>query len=191
MTTCSIIVTDTGPLKTLAYAEKLELLLKPGLPVRIPDMVIKELEAGLPRSGNAIALQFVQVCIANNLVEKVDTGVPQIADYLRSIDQDPGDLSVIGALNKYKKTNPDDFALLLFEDNDLAKKQLFLPDNVFLLTTRPFLQELKDRGYVDSVEKLLKDVEVKSSLAGDDRNLLNRKKEHSIPPRSDAAVKPF
>lgn len=191
MTLCSIIVTDTGPLKTLAYAQRLDLLLKPGLPVRVPDMVLKELEAGLPRPGNAAALEFVETCIANNLIEKVDTGVPQIADYLRSIDQDPGDVSVVGALNKYKKTNPGDFALLLFEDKDLARKQFFLPDNVFLLTTRPFLQELQDRGYVSSVEAILKDVELKSSLAGDDRKLLNRKKEHSIPPRGDVTVKLF
>lgn len=81
-----------------------------------------------------------------------------------------------GALNKYKASNPDDYALLLFEDNDFAKKIALLPDNIFMLTTRPFFQALKDRGYIHSVEKILKKVEVLSAMAGDDRKALNRKK---------------
>jgi hypothetical protein len=38
----SLIVTDTSPLFTLALAESLDVLLRPGLPVRIPDAVFFE-----------------------------------------------------------------------------------------------------------------------------------------------------
>jgi hypothetical protein len=38
----SLIVTDTSPLFTLALAGSLDMLLRPGLPVRIPDAVYIE-----------------------------------------------------------------------------------------------------------------------------------------------------
>ena len=38
----SLIVTDTSPLFTLALAGSLDVLLRPGLPVRIPDAVYIE-----------------------------------------------------------------------------------------------------------------------------------------------------
>ena len=47
----SIIVTDTGPLITLALADALDAILLPGLPVIIPDMVRFEVIQDLTKPG--------------------------------------------------------------------------------------------------------------------------------------------
>ena len=82
MTTCSILIVDTGPLKTLAYAGRLDLLLKPGLPVFVTDMVLEELRAK-STGGNIAALTFLNDCLANQKVIEYQTGVPEkIEKYL-------------------------------------------------------------------------------------------------------------
>ncbi|WP_031409499.1 hypothetical protein [Thiomonas sp. FB-Cd] len=193
MTTCAIIVTDTGPLKTLAYARRLDLFLKPGLPVYITDMVIEELRAGSQYLGNQLALDFIkdQVGVSGGLLKKIDTGVPQNAETLRSLRVDPGEQSLKIVLEDYYSTHPNDYALLLFEDNGIAKKTFVLPENVSLLTTRPFLQELERRKIIASAEDVLKAAEMASLAACDERKLLSRKKEHAAPPRNDPSVKWF
>jgi hypothetical protein len=193
MTTCSILITDTGPLKTLAYAGELGLLLKTGLPIYVTDMVIVELQAGSQYVGNQLALDFIDQCLAagDDSIQKIDTGVPQNAALLKSMRVDPGEHSLKIALEDYCATHPDDYALLLFEDKGIAKKTFVLPDNVSLLTTRPFLQEMEQRHIITSATDVLKAAEIASVSAGDARALLNRKSEHCTPPRRDISVKPF
>lgn len=193
MTTCSILVTDTGPLKTLAYAGQLDLLLKTGLTVFITDMVIEELRAGAQYPANQAALNFIShhLAVGNGNVQELTTGVPQNVALLKSLRIDPGEHSLKIALEDYCKTHPNDYALLLFEDNGIAKKTFVLPDNVALLTTRPFLQEMERRHVIQSATSVLKAAEIASVSAGDARDLLNRKTEHETPPRRNVSVKPF
>ena len=192
MKTCAILVTDTGPLKTLAYAGQLELLTKTGLPVLVTDMVLAELYAGARFAGNKIAIDFIEKQFGENaLFRKIATGVPENATVLKSLRVDPGEHSLKIALEDYRRDHPDDFALLLFEDNGIARKTFVLPDNVSLLTTRPFLREFEKRGLIDSAEAVLRAAEMASIAAEDERKLLGRKQEHSIPPRRDTTVRPF
>jgi hypothetical protein len=108
MTTCSILITDTGPLKTLAYAGELGLLLKTGLPIYVTDMVIVELQAGSQYVGNQLALDFIDQCLAagDDSIQKIDTGVPQNAALLKSMRVDPGEHSLKIALEDYCATHP-------------------------------------------------------------------------------------
>ena len=193
MKQCSILIVDTGPLKTLAYAGQLNLLLKTGLPVHITDMVIAELEAGSRFSGNRLALEFIysHLDIQDGLIEEVFTGVPEKIAKYEELELDPGEESIRKALKDYEALDCDEYALLLFEDSVFAKKAYILPDNVYLLTTRPFLQELERRNIIHSAEDVLKQAEIASLEADDERKLLNRKREHSISPRRDITIKPF
>lgn len=49
-----ILMPDSGPLITLAHADKLELLLRPGWPLRIADMVLHELTRNATPTRTAI-----------------------------------------------------------------------------------------------------------------------------------------
>ena len=189
MTKCSILIVDTGPLKTLAYAGRLELLLKPGLPVLVTDMVLEELRAK-STDGNIAALTFLHDCITKKNVSEYSTGVPQKIEKYRELGLDPGDESIRICLKRFAAAS-DDHVFLLFEDNDLAKNSFLPVDNVYLLTTRPFLQRLEVLQHIESAEEILREAERKSTESDDARMLLNRKKEHDVPPRRDRNVVPF
>jgi len=191
MSICSILLTDTGPLKTLAYADCLDLLLATKLPLKVTDMVNAELSAKKDLEGNRSALLFIERAIETRHLEIIKTGTPENAEALRSMRVDPGEQSIKIALEDYYKSNPESHALLLFEDNDIAKKTFILPDNVALLTTRPFLLEMEKRGHIKSAEEMLKRAEQKSLAANDTRSLLNRKKEYSSAPKNKPSVKFF
>ena len=49
------VLPDAGPLITLAYADSLDLLLKPGWPVEIVDMVLKEVTRNKTPTSQRIA----------------------------------------------------------------------------------------------------------------------------------------
>jgi hypothetical protein len=190
VTQCSILIVDTGPLKTLAYAGQLDLLLKPGLPVLVTDMVLEELRAK-NKEGNIAALKFLEDCLGKGTVEEYSTGVPQKIEKYRELGLDPGDESIKVCLKRLAAKNDDDYVLLLFEDNDLAKNAFLPVDNVYLLTTRPFLQRLEALKYVESAENVLREAERKSMASDDARVLLGRKREHDVAPRRDPRARPF
>lgn len=192
MTKCSILVTDTGPLKTLAYANQLDLLLRTNLDIHITDMVIEELKVR-DLLGNRIALEFIA---KNEVGDKrqitvVGTGVPAKAERLRELGVDPGEHSLKLLLNDYANSAIEKYALFLFEDYDIAKKTFVLPDNVYLLTTRAFLLECEDNKLIASAEDALKQAEKVSAENGDSRSLLNRKRETNEPPKRNRSVRPF
>ena len=60
MTVCSIVIVDAGPLKTLAYSGRIDLLLACGVPVQVSDMVVQEIKNGEQFLGNRIALEFIE-----------------------------------------------------------------------------------------------------------------------------------
>ena len=198
MTRCAIVIVDTGPLKTLAYAGKLDLLLKPGIPVFLSDMVIQELNDSRQHRGNDLALAFISIHMGKGINEIV-TGVPAIADDLRRLKVDPGDESIRRAIVQYHAvgTNADsvdeEFALLVSEDV-LMMMTADKRGNTYLMTTRPFLMEARKRGWItEDVEDLMHKAEAAALESGEEagRGQLTRKVEFNDPPRSNSTLKPF
>ena len=167
MTTCSILITDTGPLKTLAYAGGLDLLLATKLPLVVTDMAYTELSFRKDLDRNKTGLLFIDREIKTGRLEIIHTGTPENANSLRSMRVDPVEHSIKIALEDYYKNNPESHALLLFEDSDIAKKTFVLPDNVSLLTTGAFLLEMEKIGHIQSAEDMLKKVEQRHPGAKD------------------------
>lgn len=188
---CGIIIVDTGPLKTLAYADSLELLLIPGIPVHISDMVICELRNGQEYPGNAKAIAFIDRHMNQGLGE-IETGVPEIADKLRELRVDPGDESVRRIIKQYEEDTDGEYALLVSEDDHLMRAAD--PEgHTFLMTTRPFLKELENRGLIEDAEALMQKAEDAAIEANETpgRGQLNRRREFNIPPTRNILVKPF
>ncbi len=188
---CGIVIVDTGPLKTLAYADSLELLLAPGIPVHISDMVICELRNGQQFLSNIKALEFIESNM-NNGLDEIETGVPQIAEELRKLRVDPGDESIRRIIDRFEDDSDWEYALLVSEDEKFMRTA-DPKGHTYIMTTRPFLQELERRGMVDDAEALMQKAKAAAIHAGETpgRGQLNRSREWNTPPVSNVLVRPF
>ena len=192
MIACGIVIVDTGPLKTLAYAGRLDLLLVPKIPVLISDMVIQELRNGVQYHGNALAIQFIEENMGNGIKE-ISTGVPAIADQLKALGEDPGDVSIRRVIVRFDEASDEEEYALLVSEDDRLLKTADLTGHTFFMTTRPFLLELEKRGYIADAESLMQRAEISAIAAGETpgRGQLSRKKEWDSPPRRNSTVRPF
>ncbi|MFM2435935.1 MAG: hypothetical protein RL063_1918 [Pseudomonadota bacterium] len=189
---CGIVIVDAGPLKTLAYGDGLDLLLAPKLPVFISDMVIIELRNGEQFSGNIKALAFIENYMGKG-IEEVETGVPENFEKMLEVNVDPGDESIRRIINKYEdETDGGEYALLVSEDDKFMRTADPF-GHTFMMTTRPFLQELEERGLIKDAEAIMIRAEEEAIAAGETpgRGQFNRRREWNNPPVSNRLVKPF
>lgn len=143
---CGIIIVDTEPLKTLAYGDSLNLLLLSGIPVYVSDMVIDELRKESQLIGNVKALEFIEGYLCNG-VEMIKTGVPEIFDKLKDLGVDPGDESIRRIIKRYEDENDSEYGLLVSEDHIFIRTADPL-GRTYVMTTRTFLQDLKNRNII-------------------------------------------
>ena len=152
----SLIVTDTSPLFTLVLAGSLDILLRPGLPVRIPDAVYIE----ATRVHGAPGAEQIVAWINDHL------GVVEIAPTDIGIDQQRrleegrtirglGEQAAIETLDRWLRRDPTAKALLLFEDTDIEKRRAVVDQRVSLISTGDFLRELEAAGLVQSADYIL------------------------------------
>ena len=118
---------DAGPLITLAYAGRLDLLLRPGWPLRLVDMVLHELTRNATPTRQAI-----QAFVAEHRPTLVTT-----ATFLQLQAQQPrapnappgppvrnaglGELALQEAINNLALAQPPQPVILLFEDHKIAR----------------------------------------------------------------------
>ena len=188
---CGIVIVDTGPLKTLAYADSLALLLAPGIPVHISDMVVCELRNGQQFPGNIKALEFIESNM-NNGLDEIEAGVPEIAEKLKALCVDPGDESIRRIIDKYEEDSDGEYAVLASEDEKFMRTA-DPKGHTYIMTTRPFLQELEKRGMVADAEALMQKAEEAAIHAGETpgRGQLKRGREWNTPPVRNVLIKPF
>ena len=96
-------------------------------------------------------------------------------------------------INKYEdETDGGEYALLVSEDDKFMRTTDPF-GNTFMLTMRPFLQELEKRGLVKDAEAIMIKAEEEAIAAGETpgRGQLNRRREWNNPPASNRLVKPF
>jgi hypothetical protein len=154
--TYRLIVTDTSPLITLAVADELNVLLRAGLPVEIPDAVYLEATrvrsaAGASRiaawiNGNSARVRIVPTEVGIDQQRRLEEG--------RSI-RGMGEQASIEVLEDFLHKNLDAEALLLFEDTDVIKRRAFVDARVSLISTGDFLRELQQAHLIQSAERIL------------------------------------
>jgi len=151
-----LIVTDTSPLITLAVANELDVLLRVGVPIEIPDAVY--IEATRVRTAPGANQIGAWINDHSDLVRIVptQTGV----DQQRRIEEGRpirgmGEQAAIEALDIFLAKNPDAQALLLFEDTDIAKRRAVVDERVSLISTGDFLRELQAAHLIQSAEHIL------------------------------------
>jgi hypothetical protein len=149
-----ILVPDAGPLITLAYAEQLTLLQRPGWPVHLVDMVLHEVTRNLTPTSEAIAAfvdaQRLTVVSTETLrvYEKRQAAAARNRVPLRKAGL--GELAIQEYMTRLGLEEPPPLAMFLFEDHKIARTSFHLPTNVRRVSTRAFLFFLEEKGWIDS-----------------------------------------
>jgi hypothetical protein len=151
-----LIVTDTSPLFTLVLADALDVLLRPGLPVSIPDAVYIEATrvCGAPGADRIVAwindhldrVRIVPTDISIDQQRRLDEG--------RSI-RGLGEQAAIETLDRFLRSDPQARALLLFEDTDIERRRAVVDERVDLISTGDFLRELEASRLIQSSDRIL------------------------------------
>ncbi len=151
-----IVVTDTSPLFTLVLADSLDVLLKPGLPVSIPDAVYIEATRvrGAPGADRIVAWINDHLDVVR--IVPTDIGIDQQRrlEESRSI-RGLGEQAAIEVLQRFLRSNPAAEAILLFEDSDVERRVAIVDERVGLLSTGDFLRELEVAHLIQSSDHIL------------------------------------
>ena len=158
---------DAGPLITLAYAEALDVLFKPGWRVAVVDMVQHEVtrnetptNARLAKwlRGKSVALvptqtfaqyqKLQQETRQSALQSGAETSLP-----LRK-KANLGEMAIQETINALALEQPRSASVLLFEDHRIASTNFFLPDGCQKVSTRAFLVFLEQRAYIQSASAI-------------------------------------
>ena len=152
---------DAGPLITLAYADALDLLLKPGWRVTIVDMVFHELTRQ-PSPARQKLCDWVQ----HHAIDLLPTQV--LAQHqLAPPDAPPrkahlGEFAIQEAMNQRALAQPVQTGVFLFQDHRIAGTSFLLPPQCRKVSTRAFLTFLQERGWIESAAA----IERQAVLAG-------------------------
>ncbi len=152
----SLIVTDTSPLFTLVLAGALDVLLRPALPVRIPDAVYIEATRVHGAPGAEQIVEWINAHLDQVQIVPTDIGI----DQQRRLEEGRtirglGEQAAIEALERFLRSDPIAQALLLFEDSDIEKRHAVVDQRVGLISTGDFLRELETAGLIQSTDHIL------------------------------------
>ena len=156
----SLIVTDSGPLITLALAGSLDLLFLPNLPVIVPDMVRHEVIQDLSKPGAGLVAEWIR----HSDPHKLSVGPTEVFEefmLLKSMNpatktKNRGEQAAAEVLGR--ELESQDFgAILLFEDSAVRKTNFLtrLPDCVIVTSTSEFLFGLESRGLLQDAQAIL------------------------------------
>jgi hypothetical protein len=152
----SLIVTDTSPLFTLVLAGSLDILLRPGLPIRVPDAVFIEAARVHGAPGSEQIVEWINAHLDMVRIVPTDIGIDQQRrlEEGRSI-RGLGELAAIEALERFLRADPAAEALLLFEDTDIVSRRAMVDDRIGVISTGDFLRELESAGMIQSADYIL------------------------------------
>lgn len=154
---------DAGPLITLAYAGRLDLLLRPGWPLRLVDMVLHELTRNATPTRDAIqafvaehkpTLVTTATFLHFQALQPSEAGAPNAPPSAPPRKAGLGELALQEAINSMALAQPPQSVVLLFEDHKIASTAFHLPQGTQRVSTRAFLLFLQDRGWLDSAAEI-------------------------------------
>lgn len=155
MTAPVVLLPDAGPLITLAYADALDVLLKPGWPVVLVDMVLHEVTRN-------------QTPTSEKLAKWADSGKPSVRatrtfqHHQRKLATNPaaartsnlGELTIQETMNDFALEQPPQTGVFLFEDHKIARASFLVPHNCRKISTRAFLLFLEQKGWLTSAAEI-------------------------------------
>ncbi len=158
-----VLLPDAGPLITLAYADALDVLFKPGWSVALVDMVLFE----VTRNHTPTSEKLAQWALAHQLPILPTKIYERYSQALSSSAVAPpksnlGELAIQESMNHFALESPPKTGVFLFEDHKIARASFIVPDNCRKVSTRAFLLFLEQKGWLASAT----DIERKAIQAG-------------------------
>ena len=140
---------DAGPLITLAYANALDVLFKPGWRVAIVDMVLHEVTRSQTPTSEKLAAWAAQPAVRTitTLTLAAHLKNPRSKTHL-------GEQAIQETLNQFALDEPPQNAVLLFEDHAIARNSFFVPPGCQKVSKRAFLIFLEHRGWISSASAI-------------------------------------
>jgi hypothetical protein len=154
---------DAGPLITLAYADALDLLFKPGWPIVLVDMVLHE----VTRNQTPTSEKLAQWVAAGKVPVRATR---TFQHHQQTLAANPaaartanlGELAIQQTMNDFALDQPQRTGVFLFEDHKIARASFLLPDNCRKISTRAYLMFLEQQGWLESAA----DIERRAIQAG-------------------------
>ena len=146
---------DAGPLITLAYADALDLLFKPGWPLVLVDMVLHEVTRQQTPTSEKLR-QWVQ---ANKVSVRTTRAFAHhqqtlAAETAPARKSNLGELAIQETMNDFALDEPRKTGVFLFEDHKIARASFLVPDNCRKISTRALLIFLEQKGWLESVAQI-------------------------------------
>ncbi len=151
-----IIVTDTSPLITLAIADHLHVLTVPKIRVVVPDAVYFEATRFERAPGASRIIDWANHHDDIVSIRPTQTGLDQLNRLRegRSI-RGMGETAALEVLETDTKNHPDRYHFLIFEDRDVEKRAIILPDRAFAIATGDWLRTLESLKLIQSADQVL------------------------------------
>ncbi|MCE1182146.1 MAG: hypothetical protein LWW81_07550 [Rhodocyclales bacterium] len=149
-----VLLPDAGPLITLAYADAVDLLFKPGWSLALVDMVLHEVTRNQTPSSDKLAewARARQLPVLNTRIheryqqQRQQGAVPRKANL--------GELAIQECMNDFAMAQPAKTGVFLFEDHKIARASFVVPDNCRKVSTRAFLLFLEQKGWLASATEI-------------------------------------
>ncbi len=149
-----ILLSDAGPLITLAYADALDVLFLPGWSVQLVDMVLNEVTRNQTPTSHKIS-QWVskhQLTVRETRVFERYSKTIAAGDTPRK--KNLGELAVQEIMTDFALLSTTPTGIFLFEDHMIARTSFMLPTNCHKISTRAFLQFLEQRAWLESAAEV-------------------------------------
>lgn len=146
---------DAGPLITLAYADALDLLFKPGWPVVLVDMVLHEVTRNQTPTSEALA-HWVKASKVSVRTTRTFQHYQQTlaTEAVAARKSNLGELAIQETMNDFALDQPQKTGVFLFEDHRIARANFLLPDNCRKISTRAYLIYLEQKGWLASAAEI-------------------------------------
>ena len=132
------------------------MLLRPGLPISIPDAVYIEATRVRGAPGADRIVEWINDHLDTVRIISTDIGIDQQRrlEEGRSI-RGLGEQAAIEALARFLRSDAEARALLLFEDSDIERRRAVVGERVDLISAGDFLRELESAGLIQSSDYIL------------------------------------
>ena len=146
---------DAGPLITLAYADALDLLFKPGWPLVLVDMVLHEVTRHQTPTSETLShwvkANKVSVRTTRTFQHYQQTLATEAVPARKS---NLGELAIQETMNDFALDQPQKTGVFLFEDHKIARASFLVPDNCRKISTRAYLLFLEQKGWLASAAEI-------------------------------------
>lgn len=187
----SLIITDTSPLITLAVADRLHVLNAPGLQIVVPDAVFVEATRFEAAPGSSLIIEWAARHDDLIRIQPTEVGIDQLRRLAegRSI-RGMGEQAAQEVLTTSARLHLKRHLLLLFEDRNLQKRSVILPERAYAISTGDWLRTLERHGRIQSAAQVLDEAQAAGRTIERQRQIISRPKAIAAAGEAIARARP-